>query len=383
MIMRTRISLIIALALLGLPAAGRAQGTLSTLGFGYPAGQISTRAAATGGAIAEFDPLSATNPAAISGFGGSALYLQAEPEYRSLKIGTASENAMIARHPLASVAFPLRSTLLAGVSLSNLLDRSFETNVRGVQHIGDSTLATTNFFKSDGAIADVRVSLAWVPSRWLRLGVAGHAITGDNRLNNSQRFDDSTRFAPLIDTSTVTYVGTAVSAGFELFAGSVVGIAGSYRKGGSMSVKHGNETIGTANVPDRMSISAAFIGIKGTTIGARTSKDTWSNMRGLGSAELPISDGWDTSVGADVLGPSLGGRTFQLRAGQRWRTLPFGLATSEVKEKSTSFGLGTLMARGRIGLDLAGIRASRDPVSSAIDLHETAWTVSVGVTVRP
>jgi hypothetical protein len=381
--MRLRHTLFATLAVIVLPAVGRAQGTLSSLGFGYPAGQISTRAAAAGGSIAEFDPLSSTNPASVASFGGSALYLQAEPEYRRLRVGTATETAMIARHPLASVAVPLRSNLFGGVSLSNLLDRTFETNVRGTQHVGDSTLATTNFFKSDGAIADVRLSLAWVPAQWLRLGVAGHAITGDNHLNNSQRFDDSTRFAPLVDTSTVTYVGTAVSAGFELFAGNVAGLAGSYRKGGSMSVKHGDETLAKANVPDRMSISAAFLGIRGTTIAARTSKDTWSKMRGLGSSGLPISDAWDTSVGADVLGPHLAGRNFQLRAGARWRTLPFGLPTSEVKEKSTSFGLGTLMGRGRIGLDLAGIRATRDPVSSAIDLHETAWTVSVGVTVRP
>ena len=52
-------------------------------------------------------------------------------------------------------------------------------------------------------------------------------------------------------------------------------------------------------------------------------------------------------------------------------------------EKSASFGLGTLFARGRVALDVAGIRASRDPVSSAVDLRETAWTLSVGVTVRP
>jgi hypothetical protein len=380
---RMRFTILAALALVALPSVGRAQGTLSTLGFGYPAGQLSTRAAATGGAIADFDPLSSTNPAALSSFGGSALYLQIEPEYRNLKIGSASENAMIARHPLATVAFPLRNNLFAGVSLSNLLDRSFETNVRGVQKVGDSTLATTNYFKSDGAIADVRLSLAWVPAQWLRLGVAGHAITGDNRLNNSQRFDDSSRFAPLIDTSTVTYVGTAVSAGVELFAGSIGGVAATYRKGGSMSVKHGNETLASANVPDRLSFSAAFQGIKGTSLAARAAKDKWSNMRGLGSSGLPIADAWDMSVGADVLGPSLAGRSFQIRAGGRWRTLPFGLPTSEVKEKSISFGLGTALARGRLGLDLAGIRAVRDPVSSTIDLHESAWTVSIGVTVRP
>jgi hypothetical protein len=132
-----------------------------------------------------------------------------------------------------------------------------------------------------------------------------------------------------------------------------------------------------------MSFSVAFVGVRGTTIAARTSKDTWSRMRGLGSATLPISEDWDTSVGADVLGPRWGQRSIQLRAGARWRTLPFGLATSAVKEKSASFGLGTQFARGRIALDLSGIRAMRDPVSSSIDLHEKAWTISAGLTVRP
>jgi hypothetical protein len=380
---RLRSTLLLSLALAGLPALARAQGTLSTLGFGYPAGQISTRSLGAGGAIAEFDPFSSTNPAAVTGFGGSALYFQAEPEYRSLKVGTASERGMIARHPLVSAALPITSTITGGISLSNLLDRTFETNVRGVARVGDSTLATTNVFKSDGAMGDVRLSLAWAARPWLRLGVAAHAITGDNRLSNSQIFDDSTRFAPLIDTSTVTFVGKAVSAGFELFAGSVAGLAGSYRKGGAMTVKKGDETIGTANVPDRMTISAAFLGIKGTTIAARASKDTWTRMRGLGTADLPISDTWDMSVGADVLGPRVGSHYIQLRGGARLRGLPFGLPTSEVKEKSFSFGLGTLFARNRVGLDLTGIRALRDPVSSTVGLSEKAWTVSIGVTVRP
>jgi hypothetical protein len=383
MTLLTRSSSLLLLALLVAPALAGAQGTLSTQGFGYPTGGMSTRSLGTGGAITEFDPFSSTNPAALGAIGSAALYLQAEPEYRRLQLGAGSESAMIARHPLVVVAIPLRSSLMAGVSLSNLLDRSFETTERRTQAIGDSTLATTNFFKSDGAIGDVRVALAWVPVGWLRLGVAGHAITGDNRLRSSQTFDDSLTYGALLDTSTVTYVGTALSAGAELFIKGAVGLAGSYRRGGSMSVKHGDTTLAKANVPDRISLSAAFVGIRGTTIGVRSSKDTWTRMRGLGSASLPISDAWDTSVGADVLGPRFGDRVVQIRAGARWRTLPFGLATTEVKEKSASLGLGTVIARGRVGLDLTGVRASRDPVSSAVDLRETAWTISVGVTVRP
>jgi hypothetical protein len=383
MIARPR-RLFLALAVLAaMPTLVRAQGTLSTQGFGYPTGGMSTRALGTGGAVTELDPLSSTNPAALPSIGGGALYVQLEPEYRQLSVGAGIERARIARHPLAFVAVPLRSNLMAGVSVSNLLDRSFETNERRVQTIGNETLGTTNFFKSDGAIGDVRVALAWVPATWLRLGVAGHAITGDNRLRNTQQFDDSVRFATIEDTSTVTYVGTAVSAGAAIFVRNALGLTASYRRGGSMSVKRADTTLGKANVPDRMSFSVAYIGIRGTTIAARTSKDTWSRMRGLGSPTLPISDEWDTSVGADILGPRFASRAIQVRAGARWRTLPFGLTTSAVRERSASFGLGTQFARGRIALDVSGIRALRDPVNSAVDLRETAWTVSAGLTVRP
>jgi hypothetical protein len=269
MISRTLTSL----ALVGVlaPALTHAQGTLSTQGFGYPTAGMSTRSLGTGGAITEFDPLSASNPAAIPSIGGGALYLQAEPEFRKLAVGSGAENTRIARHPLAFVAVPLRTNLMAGISLSNLLDRSFETNERRTQTIGDQTLGTTNFFKSDGAIGDVRVALAWVPTPWLRVGVAGHAITGDNRLRSSQQFDDSARFAPIVDTSTVTYVGTAVSAGALVFIRNAIGLGASFRKGGSMSVKHADTTLGKANVPDRVTLSAAFVGIRGTTLAVRTS----------------------------------------------------------------------------------------------------------------
>ena len=82
--MRTRSLALLAVAAIILPSATRAQGNLSTLGFGYPAGLLSSRALGTGGAIGEIDPLSASNPASILSFGGSALYFQAEPVARKV-----------------------------------------------------------------------------------------------------------------------------------------------------------------------------------------------------------------------------------------------------------------------------------------------------------
>jgi hypothetical protein len=381
----------LAAALLALPAVSSAQGTLSTQGFGYPAGQMSTRTLGTGGSLSEIDPLSVTNPASIVNFGGSALYFQAEPEYRTIRVAGASDRSTIARYPLVAGVVPLTSNLFAGLSASNLLDRSFETRTRGSQVVGGSTVTSTNLFRSDGAIGDLRLALSWAPRPWLHLGFAGHAISGDNRLVSRQDFDDSTRYADIVDTATVTYVGNAFSGGVEVYTGRYAVLAASYRRGGPVSLKHGDTTISTARVPDRLALSAAYLGIRGTSIAIRTAKEQWTDLRGLGTTTLPISEGWDTSVGADVLGPRFAGRALQLRAGARWRTLPFGVrpitaggafgTSSDVTETSYSFGAGTLLARGRAALDVAGIRASRR--ASTTSIEENAWTLSVGVTVRP
>ena len=252
-------------------------------------------------------------------------------------------------------------------------------------------MASTNGFSSNGAIGDVRLALAWAPTGWLHLGGGGHVITGDNKLRSSQVFDDSAKYAALVDTQTVTYTGTAYSAGFDIAAGGIATFSGSYRRGGPLSIKRADTTLRTGHVPDRLSLGAAFVGVHGSTIGVRTSRDTWSNLAPLSTQNLRVTDAWDTSVGADVLGPRLFGSPVQLRAGARRRTLPFGVPASavsgagssgqDVKENSYSFGSGFAPGRGRATLDLAAIHASRS--ASGVALTEHAWTLSVGVSVRP
>lgn len=371
----------LAALLVALPAAALAQGTLSTQGFGYPTGQLSTRTLGTGGALGEIDPLSVSNPSSLINFGGAALYFQAEPEYRKLSVNGRSESSTIARYPLILASVPITGSLVAGISATNLLDRTFTTVTRTTVNLSGTDIGSTNTFSSDGSIADVRLALAWAPKAWLHLGAAAHAITGDNRLNRTQVFDDSTRFARLVDTNTVTYVGNAFSGGVELYAGQQAVFAASYRAGGSMSLKHGDTTLAHAHVPDQLALSAAYLGIRGTTLAVRTAHESWSRMNGLGSAAVSIHDGWDTSVGADVLGPRFANHSLQLRGGGRWRTLPFGVGAQPVRERSLSLGVGTLIARGRAALDVAGIRAARD--ATGVNASESSWTLSFGITVRP
>ena len=115
--MMPRASLCLSAALvLALPATVLSQGTLSTQGFGYPSGQLSTRTLGTGGALGEIDPLSVSNPSSIINLGGTALYLQAEPEYRKISVGGQSESSTIARYPLLLGAVRVSSSVAASVS---------------------------------------------------------------------------------------------------------------------------------------------------------------------------------------------------------------------------------------------------------------------------
>jgi len=67
-----------------LASVASAQAALSTQGFGFPTGQLSSRAWGTGGSIAEVDPLSPVNPATLSMIGTRLINFQIEPEYRSV-----------------------------------------------------------------------------------------------------------------------------------------------------------------------------------------------------------------------------------------------------------------------------------------------------------
>jgi hypothetical protein len=378
---------VLTLSLLAAPAG--AQGNLSTHGFGYPPGQLSTRALGTGGALAEIDPVSPLNPAALLAWGGSALYFQAEPEFRTVRAGSQTERTNTARYPLTTGALAFGSRWVASLSASTLTDRTWATTATSIEHIGADTSTAQSSFRSEGAINDLRLALGFAPARWVRVGLGLHAYSGRNRLAVGRTFADSS-FAGFSDTATVSYGGNAISAGVELVAGRVASAALSYRRGGRISAEGNTDSIlGRGDIPDRIGLSVAYLGIANSTIALRASREQWSQIAGLGSSALRAQDIWDIGVGGDIAGPRLGQRTFMVRLGGRWRELPFQasgtgatgqLVSAIVSEKSISAGLGTSLAGDRASLDLGVVRAAR---SAAVGASERAWIFSVGLGIRP
>ena len=358
-----------------------AQGTLSTQGFGYHPGQISTRARATGGALGEFDPTSALNPAALAWWERSGLVLEYAPEFRRLTTTGTSESATVARFPLSGAALAIGNRTIVGISLSTFLDRTWETAERGTHQFADDQIPYELQFRSAGAINDIRVAGAWTASAALRFGVGAHVFAGSNRLNILTLFNDTLgRVENFAQQSRVSYSGAAASAGVDWRPHRSVGVAASGRLGGTLRAVRNDTTLATADVPARVGVGLAYMGFTGTVLAASAEWQNWSKLDRLGSDQLTTFDGWDYGVGAEVRGPRWFGADIPLRAGVRRRTLPFGAAGAEVKEASVAFGWGFTIARGRAVADFGWSRASRTVEGGP---SERATTFSIGLIVRP
>jgi hypothetical protein len=358
-----------------------AQGTLSSQGFGYPAGGLSTHAEALGGAIAESDPLSPVNPASLSSWGRPGLYLQYDPEFRTVTSPGASSSTLTARFPMIAGALNIGPRLTFGISATTFLDRTFQVTRNGYVFSGaDSTLYGEKF-TSDGAINDIRGAVAFSPFSNLSIGVGAHVLTGSNHLSITRELAD-TSTAIFSELSTLSYTGHKVSGGIDYrpLKSLAIGISGD--AGGNMTSFRNDTTLSTAKVPKRVGFGATFAGVSGVLLSANAEWHGWSSLNGLGDSDAHAVDGWDYGVGAEVRAPSLFGQEFPVRIGYRKRILPFEADLSEVHETDYSFGIGIPVSRSRSSrIDLSVTRSNRD--SAVPDVSEHGWILSAGFFVRP
>ena len=146
-----------------------AQGTLSTQGFGYHPGQVSTRARAAGGSLGEFDPTSALNPAALAWWERSGVVLEYAPEFRRVITAGASESATVARFPLSGAAIAIGNRTIIGITLSPF-STAWQTTQRDTQAFADDAIPYVLAFRVP-ADQRHRVAGAWTASRAVRSGL--------------------------------------------------------------------------------------------------------------------------------------------------------------------------------------------------------------------
>jgi hypothetical protein len=373
------------LAIVVAASSAGAQGTLSTQGFGFPPGEFSSRALATGGGLAQLDPQSPINPATISSAGDPLLFLQYEPEFRRITLGGETQKTRTSRFPLAIASVPVRSKTTVSASVSTLLDRSWETQTTRDQPVAGDVASVTEHVRSIGAINDVRLAVGYAANTFLQFGVGAHVFTGRNQLEFQQTFPDSLHFVSVNQTTTLDYTGLGISAGVILHPSSAVAIAVSGRKGGDLKAHVADTVVATAKIPDRYGAAIAYAGFAGANLSFQVNRDLWSSINGLGSEDARAVDAWDIGGGVEGTGPRLLDRVLLVRLGARYRTLPFVAAGSEVRELSFAGGLGIQFSRNRAAFDATLQHSSRSPQSGGTlsDARERAFTLSFGLRVRP
>lgn len=368
------------------PRIAAAQGSLSGQGYGYPPGELSTRALGSGGGLAEFDPVSPINPASLASFGRTAFAFQYDPEFRTTQVGGATAHNTIARFPVVAIAVPFHQRFTFGFSASTLLDRSFTTQYTTTTPIGGQDVLANETIESRGSISDLRLGAAAYVSRWLRVGVGVHRLTGQNRLVSGRRFVDSTQFGSVSDSSTLSFTGSALSVGAEVTPVRGLSIAGSARRGGSLRTERMDTVVTRADAPDRYGIGVRVDRITGASFAVSYAQTRWSNMQTLGSATLDARDTHELGGGVEAVGPSIGIAPTILRLGARRRTLPFGIDGAQIRETDYTGGLGLPFSGGRALADLAVQRSLRNPdggTAAVQGARERAWTLSIGFTLRP
>ena len=357
-----------------------AQGTLSSQGFGYPAGGLSTHAEALGGSIAESDPLSPVNPAALSSWGRPGLYLQYDPEFRTVTAGGTNSSTLTARFPMIAGALNIGPRVTFGLSATTFLDRTWQVSHSGYVFSGPDSTLYGEKFTSDGAINDLRAAFAFTILPNLSVGVGGHVLTGSNHLTITRELAD-TSTAIFSELSTLSYTGHTVSGGidFRPFKSLSIGVSGD--AGGTITSFRNDTTLSTAKVPKRVGFGGMFGGISGLLLSANAEWHGWSALNGLGDSDAHAVDGRDYGVGAEIRAPSLFGQEIPVRLGYRKRILPFEADEEEVHETDYSFGIGIPVTHGRSRIDFSVTRANRS--SPLPDITEHGWILSAGFFVRP
>jgi hypothetical protein len=360
------------------PALLHAQGSLGTQGYGYPGGQLSSAALGIGGATAELDAASPINPATLATPLRYSIYLQFEPEFRRTTVGDASTTSTNIRFPLFMATGSFRR-FSAGVSTSTLLDRTWSNVYPDSQVVGGETFPSTITAASTGSMNDVRFALAYSFGRRAQVGVATHAITGQNRMRFGRSFPDSTGLGAVTQLSTIGFSGRATSAGAVVVPVPGLVLAASARFGGSLTADQDDTRFAEASVPSRYGVGVSWFGIPNTTLSARYERTLWSDMDELGTAQLTTFDATEVGLGLDVLGPRIGGAASTVRIGVRDRGLPFGWNGLQVNERAYTGGVSIPVSRGRAALDLTLQRALR----TAGAVEERSWFIGVGLGIRP
>jgi hypothetical protein len=373
------------LLLVGVAPAAQAQGSIfGVRGLGLPGRGASTHAWGMGGALALFDFESAQNPAALASTRTMSIGIQLVPERRSVDTPAGSDNQNDAQFPLFSVAGPLHGGRIGlGITFSNYASRDFQIVSAHDEIIRGATVTVTDTLTSRGGLNDIAVGASYVLNNRLDVGLALHAITGVNRIDQVRVFSDTSYLASQ-QSGELSYEGFGLSVGGVFRVSPVLRLAAVARSDTRANAQQDSTGSADTDLPITLGAGIQFVAARNLALAGQVMYRGWSTAnddllaQGGGGAKSTI----EFNGGVEYLHDARRPWNLPLRLGVRYAQVPFLLegVSDQPRELGITIGSGLRFAGQRGGLDVALERTWRSAGSA---YKERGWLFVVGMSVRP
>lgn len=386
------------LATLLLWTGAGAQSLTSIQGLGYPVTPVDARTEIMGGigvGLGGFGvPL--TNPAAAAGIQRRGFVLAVENTDRDIRLGEETGESGATRFPLLRGLLPVRGVVLS-LGYGGVLDQSWGVATAGEAPLGGGEmLPFQEVISSTGGLGQVQLGAAMPLGESFAVGAAIGALTGNQRIRLTRRFDTTavSDFRPFDETFGWRYSGVTASAGAEWQLEGVAQAGASVTWSGAVSA---DSTDGRARARDfdlPLQVAGGASAYLGPSLLAAVS-GRWSGWSGsepggvggevVGDV-LGARDTWEIGVGLELDDPeSRRNRNFPVRVGYQYRQLPFTFVSDAPSEWLVGAGvgmrLGTDVDNPLAVVDLAVQRGERSAAGNETvgDFEESLWRVSLSV----
>lgn len=368
-----------------LPAAAHAQSSqFGVRGLGMPGREQSARALGTAGAFALFDGESTVSPATLAYLGLLTASFNGMSDYRTSESPAGSASVRNFRFPQFLVGGPIKGTpFAASFSYSNYMTRDFSLAFPGTTSFGGPPIGIVDTLQSTGGINDLRLAVAYRPGRRVSIGVAGHIITGTNRLLLKRVFSD-TLYATALQRSELSFGSFGISVGVLAQVTNTLALSAMARTDGSASIDRDSTTqVGNVDLPITLGGGLRWHASRRLDLAGHAIWRNWStaNDQLLALGGTGANNTLELAGGLEYVTNAKRPGHLPLRLGYRSATLPFPvIAGDEAKEHGIAIGTGYSFAADRGTISLALERVWR---SESGGFNERAWLLSAGVTIRP
>ena len=375
-----RLGAVLALLALAAPRARAQDSVFGIRGLGFLGQPLTARSAAMGGGYAMFDGGAVVSPASLAAWNGAVGWGEGAASRRSFDAGTGTESLTSTRFPLFGFAAPIGSRLVIGLTASNYLDRNWSVQQTDTIMPRDSAVAVSDLTSSVGGVTDIRAAAAYRLSGSWTVGLGLHVLTGAAVTTIRRDFPGDSAYRSFAQQATIDYTGAGVSLGAFVTPAPTMVLGASARFNTRLKAKSA-DTSAWVRLPVDLAAGVYYVPAQELLVSSTVGYSTWGAAAGdLAAAGQPRSRNvWSVGVGLQANALRMGGQTVPLRAGYRWRQLPFPVDTFPLSEHAFTLGLGLSAAQGRANLDLALELGSR----SAGTLSEHFTTVVVGVSILP